>query len=44
MPVIDELMDQVGQIITSDPDAELWFTKLDLNYAFSQLPLKHKAT
>ena len=44
MPVIDELMDQVGQIITSDPDAELWFTKLDLNYAFSQLPLSKETS
>ena len=41
MPVVEELMDSIGQIIT-DPEhctEELWFTSLDLNYAYSQLPL-----
>ena len=40
MPNLEELMDNASQIITSAPKEEkVWFTKLDLNYAFSQLPL-----
>ena len=46
MPVVEELMDSIGQIIT-DPDhctEELWFTSLDLNYAYSQLPLSKETS
>ena len=45
MPIVDELMDSVGQIISNNPDGkELWFTSLDLNYAFSQLPLSKETS
>ena len=41
MPNIDELMDNVSQIITSNPSptAKVRFTLLDLRYAYGQLPL-----
>ena len=45
MPIVDELVDSVGQIISNNPDGkELWFTSLDLNYAFSQLPLSKETS
>ena len=39
MPIVDDLMDSIGQLISAKPDEEIWFTSLDLNYAYSQLPL-----
>ena len=34
MPNINELMDSAGQIISlAKPEEQVWFTKLDLNYA-----------
>ena len=39
MPNIHELIDSVAQIITNDVPGTVWFTSLDLKYAFSQLPL-----
>ena len=43
MPIVDELLDNVGQIIAGAKEGEdVWFTKLDLNYAFSQLPLSEE--
>ena len=41
MPNIDELVDNVSQIITSNtsPTAKVRFTLLDLRYAYGQLPL-----
>ena len=39
MPNIHELINSVAQIITKDAPGEVWFTSLDLKYAFSQLPL-----
>ena len=39
MPNIHELIDSVAQIITKDVPGKVWFTSLDLKYAFSQLPL-----
>ena len=39
MPNIHELVDSVAQIITKDVPGTVWFTSLDLKYAFSQLPL-----
>ena len=45
MPIVDELMDNVGQVIsTASESEEVWFTKLDLNYAFSQLPLSDETS
>ena len=37
MPNIEELIDSAAQIITSDVTGLVWFTSLDLKYAFSQL-------
>ena len=39
MPNMHELIDSVAQIINKDVPGEVWFTSLDLKYAFSQLPL-----
>ena len=39
MPNMHELIDSAAQIITRDTPVEVWFTYLDLKYAFSQLPL-----
>ena len=39
MPNLLELLDSAAQIITSDKVGDVWFTSLDLNYAFSQIPL-----
>ena len=40
MLVVDELLGNVSNVISSAKDGEkVWFTKLDLNYAFRQLPL-----
>ena len=39
MPNMHELIDSAAQIITRDIPGEVWFTSLDLKYAFSQLPL-----
>ena len=39
MPNMHKLIDSVAQIITRDTPGEVWFTSLDLKYAFSQLPL-----
>ena len=39
MPNLLELLDSAGQIITAETEGTVWFTSLDLKYAFSQLPL-----
>ncbi len=39
MPNIDELIDQIAQIITSSKSGRVWFTTVDLAYAYSQLKL-----
>ena len=39
MPNIHELIDSAAQMITKDVPGKVWFTSLDLKYAFSQLPL-----
>ena len=39
MPNMHELIDSAAQIITKDTPGKVWFTSLDLNFAFSQLPL-----
>ena len=39
MPNIHELINLVAQIITKDVPGKVWFTSLDLKYAFSHLPL-----
>ena len=36
MPNLLELLDSAAQIITSDEIGDVWFTSLDLKYAFSQ--------
>ena len=45
MPVLDELMDCVSQVLAgAGKDDQVWFTSLDLNYAYSQLPLSKKTS
>ena len=39
MPNMHELIDSAAQIITRDTPGKVWFTSLDLKYAFNQLPL-----
>ena len=39
MPNLLELLDSAAQIITSSKVGDVWFTSLDLKYAFSQIPL-----
>ena len=39
MPNLLELLDSAAQIITSKSEGKVWFTSLDLKFAFSQLPL-----
>ena len=39
MPNIREFIDSAAQIIIKDGPGKVWFTSLDLEYAFSQLPL-----
>ena len=39
MPNIDELVDQIAQIITSNKSGKVWFTTVDLAYAYGQLLL-----
>ena len=36
---VDELIDGVSQIVTANADGTLYFTVLDLKYAYSQLKL-----
>ena len=42
MPNLLELLDSAAQIITSDTPGDVWFTSLDLKYAFSQIPLSEE--
>ena len=45
MPNLYELMDSAGQIISNQkPGEQVWFTSLDLNYAYSQIPLSEKTS
>ena len=44
MPNLLELLDSAAQIITSDKIGEVWFTSLDLKYAFSQIPLRDEVS
>ena len=39
MPNVDELIDGVSQIVTENKNSTLYFTVLDLKYAYSQLKL-----
>ncbi len=41
MPIIDELLDNISQIISSRPGItiKVWFSTLDLRYAYGQIPL-----
>ena len=39
MPNIHKLIDSVAPIITKNVPGKVWFTSMDLKYAFSQLPL-----
>ena len=38
MPIFHELIDSAALIITRNVPGKVWFTSLDLKYAFSQLP------
>ena len=44
MPNLLELLDSAAQIITSDTLGDVWFTSLDLKYAFSQIPLSDEVS
>ena len=44
MPNLLELLDSAAQIITSDKIGDVWFTSLDLKYAFSQIPLSDEVS
>ena len=44
MPNLLELLDSAAQIITSDTSGDVWFTSLDLKYAFSQIPLSEEVS
>ena len=39
MPNVDELLDEVSQIVTANTAGTLYFTVLDLKYAYSQVTL-----
>ena len=39
MPNVDELIDGVSQIVTENKNSTLYFTVLDLKYAYSQIKL-----
>ena len=39
MPKVDELIDGVSEIVTENKEGTLYFTVLDLKYAYSQLKL-----
>ena len=39
MPNIEELMDTVGQTISEKKQGDIYFTTMDLTYAYGQLPL-----
>ena len=39
MPNFHELINSAAQIITKNVPGKVWFTSMDLKYAFSQLPL-----
>ena len=42
MPKIDLLLDKFAQIVKSDKSKPTLFSKLDLRYAYSQIPLDRK--
>ena len=44
MPNLLELLDSAAQIITSNTLGDVWFTSLDLKYAFSQIPLSDEVS
>ena len=39
MPNIEELMDKIGQIVSEQKSGTVYFTNMDLKYAYGQLPL-----
>ena len=39
MPNIDLLLDNIAQVVKSDKTKQTLFSKLDLRYAYSQIPL-----
>ena len=39
MPNIEELVDTIGQLISEKKQGEVYFTTMDLTYAYGQLPL-----
>ena len=42
MPNIDLLLDNIAQVVKSDKRKQMLFSKLDLRYAYSQIPLDQK--
>ena len=40
MPNLDNLLSTLAEIITQDVKGEVWFTSVDLKYAFGQVLLK----
>ncbi len=42
MPNIEERVDQVAQIVTSEKPGKTWFSSADLDYAYGQLELSEE--
>ena len=44
MPNIEELVDTIGQLISEKKQGEVYFTTMDLTYAYGQLPLSEETS
>ena len=44
MPNIEELVDTIGQLISEKKQGEVYFTRMDLTYAYWQLPLSEETS
>ena len=44
MPNLFELIDNVAATITGHDERNIWFSSIDLKYAYSQIPLSKKAS
>ena len=44
MPNIEELVDTIGHLISEKKQGEVYFTTMDLTYAYGQLPLSEETS
>ena len=44
MPDMEDLINGISTEITSNENAELWISKIDLDYAYSQLELDEETS